>query len=73
MLGELFVHPQIIPFHMTWWLLLPLCAGVAIVYKTIRVHTLRQLPKQATVLIFYMLGGLFALAVGLWAIHEFMP
>ena len=73
MIAELFVHPLIIPFHMTLMLLPPLCALVAIVYKTIRVKDLRALPKEAGVLIVYMLAGLLALGVALWAIHEFMP
>jgi hypothetical protein len=73
MIAQLFVHPQTIPFSMTLWLLLPLCASVAIVYKTIRVDSIRRLPIEASVLIIYMLGGLFALGAGLWAITEFMP
>ena len=73
MIAQLFVHPLILPFGTTLWLLLPLCASVAIVYKTIRVSTLRRLPLQAGILIVYMLGGLFALGVGLWAVHEFWP
>jgi len=73
MIAELFVNPLILPFNMTLLLLPPLCALVAIVYKTIRVEDLRDLPKQTIVLIAYMLAGLVALAAGLWAIHEFMP
>ena len=73
MIAELFVNPLILPFNNTLWLLLPLCASVAIVYKAIRVDSLRRLPLQAGVLIVYMLGGLFALGASLWAIHEFWP
>jgi hypothetical protein len=73
MIAELFVNPLILPFSTTLWLLLPLCASVAIVYKAIRVDSLRRLPLQAGVLIVYMLGGLFALGASLWAIHEFWP
>ena len=73
MIGQLFVNPQILPFDMIPWLLLPLCASVAVVYKTIRVRNLRQLPAQAGILILFMLGGLFALGAGLWAIHEYWP
>lgn len=73
MIAQLFVYPQTIPFSMTLWLLLPLCASVAIVYKTIRVDSLRRLPLEAGVLIIYMLGGLCALGAGLWAVTEFMP
>ena len=73
MIAELFVNPLILPFNSTLWLLLPLCASVAIVYKAIRVDSLRRLPLQAGILIVYMLGGLFTLGAGLWAIHEFWP
>ena len=73
MIAQLFVHPQILPFSTTLWLLFPLCSAVAIVYKTIRVESLRHLPVQAGILIVYMLGGLFALGASLWAIHEFWP
>jgi hypothetical protein len=73
MIAELFVNPLILPFNSTLWLLLPLCASVAIVYKAIRVDSLRRLPLQAGVLIVYMLGGLFTLGASLWAIHEFWP
>ena len=73
MIGQLFVNPQILPFSMILWLLLPLCASVAVIYKTIRVRDLRQLPAQAGTLIIFMLGGLFALGAGLWIIHEYWP
>jgi len=73
MMAQLFVHPQILPFDMILWLVLPLCASVAVIYKTIRVHDLRQLPVQAGILIILMLAGLFTLGVGLWAIHEYWP
>jgi len=73
MIADLFVNPVIISFDATLWLLFPLCASVAIIYKTIRVDSLSSLPKQAGVLIVYMLAGLSALAAGLWAMHEFLP
>ncbi len=73
MIGQLFVHPQILPFDMIPWLLLPLCVSVAVVYKTIRVRDLRRLPVQAGILIVFMLGGLLTLGAGLWAIHEYWP
>ena len=73
MIAEFFVHPYVLPFNMILWLLLPLCASVAIIYKTIRVQSLRQLPRQAGTLIILMLGGLLALGASLWAIHEYWP
>ena len=73
MMAQLFVHPQVLPFDMILWLVLPLCASVAVIYKTIRVHDLRQLPVQAGFLIILMLAGLLTLGAGLWAIHEYWP
>ena len=73
MIAELFVHPYVLSFDTILWMVIPLCASVAIVYKTIRVRSLRQLPRQAGTLIVLMLGGLCALAVSLWAIHTYWP
>ena len=47
------------------WLVLPLCAVVALVYKTIRVEHLRQLPGQILALWAYMAAGLAVLAAAL--------
>ncbi|MDP6545703.1 MAG: hypothetical protein QGH60_17100 [Phycisphaerae bacterium] len=73
MIAKLFVHPHILQFDTILWLVMPLCASVAIIYKTVRVHDLRQLPRQAGTLIILMLAGLFALGAGLWVIHEYWP
>jgi len=73
MIGELFVHPHVLSFNTILWLVVPLCVSVAVVYKTIRVNSLRQLPRQAATLVILMLAGLFALGAGLWAIHEYWP
>lgn len=73
MIAQLFVHPQVLPFDMILWLVLPLCVSVAVVYKAIRVHSLRRLPVEASVLIIFMLGGLFTLGAALYAIHKYWP
>ena len=54
------------------WLVLPLCAVVAVVYKTVRVQTLRQLPMNILGLWLYMLFGLSCLAVALYLLNEYM-
>ena len=46
-------------------LLLPLAASVSLVYKTIRVDSLRALPRAALVLWVTILLGMFAVGVGL--------
>ncbi len=73
MIGELFVHPHVLSFNTILWLVVPLCVSVAVVYKAIRVNSLRELPRQAATLVILMLAGLFALGAGLWAIHEYWP
>ena len=44
-------------------LVLPLCATVAVVYKAVRVKTLRQLPLQILWLWLYIFAGLVVLSV----------
>jgi hypothetical protein len=54
------------------WLVLPLCAVVGVVYKTVRVQTLRQLPLAVLGLWLYMLVGLSCLAVALYVLIEYV-
>ncbi len=63
-LGDLFVRPM--PIWDQWWLLLlPLCLGVAIVYKAIRVEHMRQLPKAALGVFFWIIVGMSGAALAL--------
>ena len=55
------------------WLLLPLCASVAIIYKTVRTKNLRRLPVEVLGLVVYMTVGLVALGMGLWLVHTIVP
>lgn len=64
--GYRYAHPflQPLPIWNYWpWLLLPLCVAVAVVYKSIKCRHMRQVPKEATVLTLYILGGM-AFAAG---------
>ena len=57
-----FVYP--LPIWDHWpWLILPLCAGVAIVYKSVKCQTMSRVPKEALVIFVWMLVG-FAAAAG---------
>jgi len=63
------------PVQMGWnhiWLVVPLCAMVAVVYKTIRVERLRELPRQVLALWAYMAVGLTALAVAFYFLVEYV-
>lgn len=68
----LFVNPVSLPSWLCLWLIVPLCVAVSVVYKTVRVHHLSQLPRQVLTLMAYMFLGLGALGAGLWAMWEFL-
>ncbi len=54
----------------TYWLMLlpPLAIVIAIVYKTIKLHDLADLPKQATFLAAQIIAFMILAAVLLWVI-----
>lgn len=66
----MFTRPMALSFHSLLWLLPPLCASVAIVYKTIRTHDLRHLPREIIVLLAYMLAGLLVLGGLFWLLAD---
>jgi hypothetical protein len=63
-----FLYP--LPGAWNWWwaLLLPLCAALAIVYKSIKCHSMKQVPREAAAILFWIIGGLIASAVLLAAV-----
>jgi 4-hydroxybenzoate polyprenyltransferase len=73
MIAALFYHPVTLPVSVVPWLVIPLCATVAAVYKTIRVKHLRELPRQFAFLMVYVLVGLAALGGALYLIQEYWP
>ena len=66
----IFKHPVQLGIEHVW-LVLPLCMVLAVVYKTIRVRHLRQLPLQIAGLWAYIFVGLTALAVTFWILVEY--
>ena len=73
MLAMIFRNPITLTWSAQLWLILPLCAVVALVHKTIRTGNLRRLWRQVLVLIALMCGGLVALGVVLWLILDYWP
>lgn len=67
----LFYYPMNLPSNVVLWLVLPLCASVAIVYKAIRVSEVRRLPRAAAVLFLYIVLGLGALGGALYLILQY--
>lgn len=47
------------------WMLPPLTLALAVVYKTVKVDDIRQMPLAALLLWLTILGGMIAVAVGL--------
>ena len=60
------------PLPYVWdywpWLLLPLCVAVAVVYKSIKCRSMKQVPREAAVITVWILAGLGAAAVVLVAL-----
>ena len=56
-----FVYP--LPIWDYWpWLILPLCAGVAVVYKSVKCASMSKVPRDALVIFVWMLVGFGAAA-----------
>ena len=73
MIATLFYNPITVSFNSELLMLLPLCAAVGLIYKTIRVERLSQLPIEYVKLLAYMAFGLVALCAILWAVHTYWP
>lgn len=57
---------QPLPVWDYWYLLLiPLCAGISIVYKAIKCRDMRQVPREAGVILLMILLGMVLAAVAL--------
>jgi len=61
-----FYNPMTIRSAWQIWLMLPLCVSVAVIYKTVRVGTLRNLWVEILSLVLYIVTGIAALAAGVW-------
>ncbi len=53
-------------------LMLPLCLSIAIVYKTVRIENLKELPSASLALWGTIVAGMCAVGVGLWLLFEIM-
>ena len=66
---------QPLPVWNDWqwpWLLVPLCVGVAVVYKSIKCRYVRQIPREATVLTVWILLGMASAAAVLAAVVKWL-
>ena len=66
-----FLYP--LPIWDYWpWLLIPLTAGVAIVYKSVKCQSMRQVPREALVIFVWILVGMAAAAGALAGVVHFV-
>ena len=60
-------RPFLDPLPYSWdfwpWLLLPLVVGVAVVYKSIKCRSMKQVPREAAGITLWILAGLGAAAI----------
>jgi hypothetical protein len=59
-----FLDPIPVWADSVWpWLLLPLAIAVSIVYKSIKCRSVRQVPREATVITVWIILGMIAAAI----------
>jgi hypothetical protein len=64
---------QPLPVWDYWYLLLlPLCVGISIVYKSIKCREMKQVPREATVIFSMILLGMLAAAAGLYVLMRLL-
>ena len=73
MAWTVFANPMPIPADKILWLAVPLCLTIAIIHRTMRARSLKNLAWRITVLTAQMVLGLTALAVVLWLILTYWP
>ncbi|MHC4065798.1 MAG: hypothetical protein ACYSUQ_10580 [Planctomycetota bacterium] len=66
LLNDLFATPITTTGFQHALLLLPLCLSIAVVYKTVRCAEVREIPLASLVLWVTMIGGMYAVGIGLW-------
>ncbi|MBC7785396.1 MAG: hypothetical protein H7144_16305 [Burkholderiales bacterium] len=67
LLAEYNYRPFLTPLPVwDYWvlLLIPLCAGIAIVYKTIKCRYVSQVPKEALILTLFILAAMVGVGAG---------
>lgn len=64
---------QPLPVWDYWYLLLiPLCVGISIVYKSIKCREMKQVPREASVIFIMIMLGMTATAAALYALMRLL-
>ncbi len=68
-LGWLFINPLKLPAGARMWMLLPLVACVAVVYRATRARTVREMPRTTVVTFANIVVGMVLIAVAFYLVH----
>ncbi|MEK6677529.1 MAG: hypothetical protein AABZ47_17985 [Planctomycetota bacterium] len=67
-LGAIFIQAIELTAFQRFLLMWPLCLAIAVVYKSTRCVSMKQVPSATLILWVTMVFGLYAVGVGLWAL-----
>jgi len=68
-----FMNPLPVWDDSRWpWLIVPLCAGVSIVYKSIKCASMKSVPREAAAITLWILLAMATAAVALAALVRFL-
>lgn len=69
--APLLVRP--LPVWDVWWLLLlPLCIAIAIVHKCVKCRDMRDVPREAASITFWIIAGMVLAAAALQILVNFL-
>jgi len=70
LLATLFINPMMFSRRTGLLLLLPLCLAVSVVYKTIKIEDLRQVPIAVAASWVTVIVSMFILSVAVYALYN---
>jgi 4-hydroxybenzoate polyprenyltransferase len=68
-LGLLFLNPLKLPAGARLWMLLPLVACVALVYRVTRARDVRRMPRATVITFVNIVVGMALIALAFYLVH----
>jgi len=68
-LSWLFLHPLKLPAGMRLWMMLPLVACVALVYRVTRARDLHRMPRATAITFLNIVVGMALIAAAFYLVH----
>ena len=68
-LGWLFIHPLDLPSGARLWMMLPLVACVALVYRATRARSAGEMPRATVITFISIVVGMVLLAIAFYLLH----